>query len=357
LAVAANAPSATDVELSLFGPGFGEAVAIHLGDGQWLLVDSCEDAAGQPAALAYLESIGVDLKKHVAYVVISHWHDDHVRGMGEVVRRCSKAPVAFSAALSATEFLTLMSVAEKRAVADYSGVTEMSDVYSFLKSKRRIPKRATADTRLFQSSRTDLVSSEVWSLSPSSGEVDRGEARFAQLLLAQESGEAEWVDPTDLNQLSVVLWVRVGHVRILLGSDLTKTRNGWHAICSSTTRPDEKSVVFKIPHHGSSNAQLQNVWDDMLDDAPYAVMTPFNRGRAVPSTAEAAWIKARTPHAWITSEHSTLTGLNPVVARVLEEASTWATPANPAIGHVRLRRPALGDGAWSLAASPPARAL
>lgn len=36
-------PAADEIEFSLFGPGYGEAVAVHLGDGTWLLIDSCID--------------------------------------------------------------------------------------------------------------------------------------------------------------------------------------------------------------------------------------------------------------------------------------------------------------------------
>jgi len=37
------APAADEIEVTLFGPGYGEAIAVHLGEGAWLLVDSCID--------------------------------------------------------------------------------------------------------------------------------------------------------------------------------------------------------------------------------------------------------------------------------------------------------------------------
>lgn len=35
------APATDEIELTLFGPGYGEAIAVHLGEGAWLLVDPC----------------------------------------------------------------------------------------------------------------------------------------------------------------------------------------------------------------------------------------------------------------------------------------------------------------------------
>lgn len=32
-----NGPDDGEIEVSLFGPGYGEAIAIHLGDGSWFL--------------------------------------------------------------------------------------------------------------------------------------------------------------------------------------------------------------------------------------------------------------------------------------------------------------------------------
>ena len=50
-----------ELEISIFGPGYGEAIALHLGFGKWVLVDSClEPKSGKPAQLQYLESLGID---------------------------------------------------------------------------------------------------------------------------------------------------------------------------------------------------------------------------------------------------------------------------------------------------------
>ena len=53
-------PAKDEMEGILFGPGYGESVVLHAGDGVWVLVDSYMDRAGEPRALKYLTDPGVD---------------------------------------------------------------------------------------------------------------------------------------------------------------------------------------------------------------------------------------------------------------------------------------------------------
>ena len=85
------APGPNDFERTLLGPGYGECAIIHYGHGEWIIVDSCVDEAGHPAALNYLRQIGVDAGRSVRMIVVTHWHDDHIRGIVQVVRNCPRA--------------------------------------------------------------------------------------------------------------------------------------------------------------------------------------------------------------------------------------------------------------------------
>ena len=49
---------------------------------------------------------------------------------------------------------------------------------------------------------------------------------------------------------------------------------------NSRRRPtdiDVKASVFKVPHHGSENAQVDRVWCEMLQERPIAVLTPWRK--------------------------------------------------------------------------------
>jgi len=42
-------PQPDELEISLFGPGYGESTLVHLGSGNWMIVDSCLDESGEKA--------------------------------------------------------------------------------------------------------------------------------------------------------------------------------------------------------------------------------------------------------------------------------------------------------------------
>jgi len=103
-----RAPNADEVEINIFGPGYGECCLVHIGGGQWIVIDSCVDESGRPVALAYLERVGVDPAESVKLIIASHWHDDHIRGLSSVLRSCVAAKFCASSALSKKEFLAVL---------------------------------------------------------------------------------------------------------------------------------------------------------------------------------------------------------------------------------------------------------
>jgi glyoxylase-like metal-dependent hydrolase (beta-lactamase superfamily II) len=101
-------PALTEIEISDFGPGYGESLVLHLGENNWLIVDSCLDLTGEPAPLTYLRHIQIDPATSVKQFIATHWHDDHIRGLGRIMRECTSAAFVCSAALRTREFLTLV---------------------------------------------------------------------------------------------------------------------------------------------------------------------------------------------------------------------------------------------------------
>ena len=109
------------IEVSLFGPGYGECVVLHLGAGDWAIVDSCIDhRTGQPAALAYLSSLGIDPAVAVKLVAVTHAHDDHIRGIADVLAACESARFVRPVATSRNEFLALLDADEDGEMASGS---------------------------------------------------------------------------------------------------------------------------------------------------------------------------------------------------------------------------------------------
>ena len=57
-------PCHDELEVSIFGPGIGESVVVHLGYGDWIVVDSCLNPRTRlPAALEYPLPTPKDLRR------------------------------------------------------------------------------------------------------------------------------------------------------------------------------------------------------------------------------------------------------------------------------------------------------
>lgn len=66
-------PDPEELEISIFGPGYGEAIALHIGHGQWILIDSCsEPRSGKPAPLEYLHQLDINISQAVRLIVATH---------------------------------------------------------------------------------------------------------------------------------------------------------------------------------------------------------------------------------------------------------------------------------------------
>lgn len=303
-------PAPDEIELSVFGPGYGEAIALHVGGGKWVLVDSClEPESGLPATLQYLLRLGVDVGRDVPLIVATHWHDDHVRGLYGLVNTCTQAQLCISSALRSSEFGKLVAL---YASDSASGLNEFAHIYEHILLRRgssagRTIKLALADKLLYTTAlhgAPDPLVTEIFAVSPSDSALLYAELALAQQTPTAGSARHRLIAPSP-NHASVALWIRVGHVRILLGADLENTSQagtGWSAVLFDSNVVDRQADVFKVPHHGSSNGHHDQVWTQLLTSSPFAVITPFRNGRhLLPAVSDIERIRALTPNLYLTA--------------------------------------------------------
>lgn len=344
------APSVHEVEVSVFGPGYGECVVAHIGHGEWMIVDSCLDRPSKrPAALQYLESIGVNAEQDVKLVVATHWHDDHIRGLGEVVEHCAASRFICSGALRAPEVSELAFAYRSRAMMQSTGIDEISRVLDVLRIRRSSnpqagPEFAQAGLPLLRREAASGVSNaEVHALSPSSASIALAQARLVGLLpkVAQPKLRLPALEPNDC---SVALWLRVADTRVLLGADLEERNDpqmGWQAVINSPVRPSGRAEVVKIAHHGSENGDYDGIWRDLLSPAPTAVTTPFIHGDLrLPTETDVERIKTRTRRAYLTAHPREARAIRRpgLVDKMIRQFAPSLRPIDGRQGHVRLRR-------------------
>ncbi len=340
-------PQIDEIELSLFGPGYGECVLIHIGNDRWVVVDSCLDTDYRPAALTYLRSLGLDPSTAVCLIVATHWHDDHIRGLGQLVEICDNAIFCCASVLTTREFLAAVGALENRPATDFgSGVRELYRVFSLLEQRSATWRHAISDRIIF-----NRDNCRIRSLSPS----DRAFRAFLQAigrLVPQEMEPKRRVPPLTPNEAAVVLLIELDQTVVLLGADLEN--EGWLEILDIDKLSDTKASVFKLPHHGSQNAHENRVWNDMLREDPIAVVTPWRRGgRALPTKTDALRILSLTDEAYVTGSQESivgrlLQGRSSVVERTIRESGARIRTVGLSDGMIRLRKKITSVTDWNV---------
>jgi hypothetical protein len=320
-------PASDELEVSVFGPGLGESIAVHLGDD--------------------------DIASRVKLVVVTHWHDDHMRGAAEILRAATQAQFCCSSALRCDDFWTLIAGSEQLVMKSdaASGVAEFASILETLEERRPTrtprasagPRWAMADMLLYRrNGAPGSVDCEVHSLSPSSTATTRAFRGLAQLV-PQLRGAKRAAVAVGPNEASVVLSITLGDAHALLGADMetgANPTNGWHAIVASSTRPPTKADVYKIAHHGSANADHDAAWSALLSKDPVAVLTPFLQGNVLlPSGADVERLQGRTPQLYAAGRPRPAPAVprDRAVERTIREVATTLRPRYGRLGHVRVR--------------------
>jgi Metallo-beta-lactamase superfamily len=348
--VASSPPTSDEMEVSLFGPGYGECIVLHLGHNDWIIVDSCIDQrTKQQPGLSYLRQIGVDPLSAVKLVVATHWHDDHVRGLSQVVADCISAEFCCSLALDDRQFRILVGKIGRDQTIKTRGLREFYEIYERLKvravGKPAVPpiRWCNANRRLWhRREQAERPPATITSLSPSDASVSMALRQFERLIPATDDRRKP-IPARPPNHSSVVLAVEIADHSILLGADLEETGHpgtGWTVIVDSAERPQGLSSIFKVPHHGSKNADQPRVWSEMLVEEPLAILTPFRGGAGLPTEDDKRRICSHTKRAYSTASTKALKQVrrNRVAQQIMRDTAKAIHEAQGQVGHIRLRK-------------------
>ena len=305
-----------------------------------MVVDSCVDAeTGNPIALDYLAHIGVEPGVAIRRIVVTHWHDDHTRGIAQVYASALSTKLVCSAALRTDEFKQVLGASGT--FIDDSGIDEMRCLFEELVARldgRReglAPTWALANMCLYRRGR-----STVYALSPSSSTLNRTLHEIGALIPQKNAPKRRAVSNRP-NEVSVVLWIEFGMVRALLGGDLERGRDaqsGWQAIVNSTDRPPGKAQIIKVPHHGSDNADEPRIWSELLEMKPLATLTPFRRS-GLPRDSDLSRLKGYTENIYCTvlSSAQRSRGRPSAVQKIVRKVAPDLRGTTGEMGHVRIR--------------------
>jgi hypothetical protein len=358
-------PRLDQIEICVFGPNYGESIVIHLGNGNWVVVDSCTDAdTNEPVSLAYLRAIGIDPASAVRAIIATHWHDDHYKGFSQIFSAAPAAHIWIASVLTEREVVQFASRMGKNKTA-----VAGNKLSEFSKTIAEICRRqeagllsfgfATAKTSIY--SLSAAVSGhgfpcEVRALSPSHGDVLNFMATItADMPRSRQTKRA--VPSPQPNHISIATMITVGPTSVLLGADVENSgvpTAGWEAILGAHHYSPLAPVatIYKIPHHGSQNAHNAEVWRQLLSPNPFAALTPWRKGRGrLPTREGIAEIVSCTPFAFATAADARTRrqrrGRPPGVLRSLRENKRIRLRSLRApFGAVRFRTLDLPSGSW-----------
>lgn len=322
------------------------------------MIDSCLDpGSGEPASLHYLRSLGIDPADSVHLVVVTHWDDDHIKGISRVIHECEAATVALSAALTKQDFIQLVLAEEQNAVGAGTGLDELRTILQ-LPAERRV--WAKCNLPLYPRPPGDGPS--VVALSPSEEAVERGIIALAGIAFDRPGAVGgRFRAPERPNGASVASFVRSGENRLLLAGDLEASNNpnsGWEAVIAHA-KPEKPGSLVKVPHHGSDDAHHDGMWAELLEDDALAIVTPFNWGSARrPSDDDIARLCGLAGRVYATAlPHLRRARLDRDVERVIRRTRGDAELLElHGWGHVRARREIAG-GAWQVQVAGDAQEL
>jgi beta-lactamase superfamily II metal-dependent hydrolase len=339
-------PDPNEVEVSLFGPGVGESLAIHTGDGRWVLVDSCRDRDGTNATLRYLDRIGVDPAASVDWVIATHAHNDHVNGLAEIVRTCTSARLVLPAASTAAEFLSLVGM--DHGLVGYGVATR---VYSEFYDVMQIVLNRTPTREVYYASAGQVLppgaslpssgaSMRMTTLAPSPRAELQSRRFFAAVMSScRKVTEVRQIAKRDPNSYSLGLLLDIHGVQVLLGGDVlngVSPDTGWRYVCANF--PPQHVDVHKVPHHGSAGAFAEDIWSDWLQVGSVSILTAYWPSR-LPNDASITRMASYGHKLYATSR--TISSAEPRkaqrVAAALSGISRSVRSARGVLGHVRVR--------------------
>jgi beta-lactamase superfamily II metal-dependent hydrolase len=283
-----KAPESNELEIILIGTGggYGESALIHLGNNEWVIIDSCINPhSDYPLPLEYLNKIGVNVAVAVKLIICTHWHDDHIQGISTILEFASSAKFCMAKVNDKQKFLQFVSLDYQKLekIASNTSTQEFNKCLKLIKNRSIGFKHASADKILLSKSYHGKVI-ELISLSPSDQAVDRFDAEISSLIT--EFGETrKKIVVDDPNDKSVVILIKAGNHRALLGADLEVTQEdntGWNDIVNNSQCLEGKVTYFKIPHHGSENGYHPKIWAKLIDPNSISSLTPWNRNNKLP---------------------------------------------------------------------------
>lgn len=268
-----------DIKVVVFGRGNGESILVEAENKHWIVVDSfINPISKEPAALTYLRELGLDPSEVLKTIIITHFHEDHIRGMTEIIQKAHpKASICLPDALTTCEALSYyVALDVLNGYDSISKVKEMISVLEYLDKNQRYPIRINQNKLIFENNNHVITA-----LSPSDYDSYLANKKFmAEVANTPKCFFSASKENPNHFCIAISIQNKNSGKCILLGGDLEVCDNdnsGWTSALSSIKAPSQQSIeVFKVPHHGSDTAYHIDTWENYVIKDALAILTTFS---------------------------------------------------------------------------------
>ena len=326
-------PNEDEIEISVFGRGYGECIVLCTGNQDFVVVDSfINPQTNNPISIDYLQAMNIDCSA-IKYVILTHWHADHIAGISKVLYAAnSNVKLVLSPIITDEKFNSFISQGIQEGL---NSTSEFSRVLNYIKKRgKECIILTTQDQRVCANE--DINDVEIFTLAPQQLDL----VRYLQTLILSAKGHKTAYEFHDDNILSIVLLMKFMNDGILLGGDLenvTARTEGWNAVVNNYSHKKCRPSIFKVPHHGSENGHNDLVWKNILREKPVSILTVYNKGSKLPKESDVNRIKKLSQKLFVVGNKAKLNKDLRTSMRKLMPNITIEEISNE-IGMVRLRR-------------------
>jgi beta-lactamase superfamily II metal-dependent hydrolase len=318
---ASSRPFVPPLVMHVLGSGKGESIVLQLPTGEWGVVDCYTSELQDPDANPTVQLLQAEGVRELAFVCLTHPHDDHFRGLNHLLDpsrfhvrefwRFCLAKNDFQAVVERQRAEAVLDE-DQRAIEGNDNLLQTLLLVGKLTTRKPqplVPRQAPRDLPLYPDrGAPDRPPCTIRAVAPS----NLCEFEYGQAVLNGMTGTGPM--PTRHNAISLALLIEYGKSRVLLGGDVE--RRTWDRVfteygSSQVERLFLRTVAIKVSHHGSVTGHHQDLWAHMTNRGkhqPVAVITPFRQHR-LPRDNGLELIRAHTKKVFLTCSRRPADGI------------------------------------------------
>lgn len=276
------------IEVHVLGARKGESIIIRLPGHLWGVVDNYTPNLKQPdtnPTLRLLNRLGVT---RLAFLCLTHPHEDHYRGMSYLLERFSPDRVWIFGSMThrylyqkIAEIFKAGAVSKNVAEEDHENADELVKIFDLIQSqyedRRRHPQIDIRRLQLGQSL-LELPSSpsvRVVAIGASGGRAIQYESTLTACFDARTGFLASRLPTINHNIISGGLLIEYGQARIVLGGDIDGA--SWAETITQLNPSRLSSNLVKVSHHGSTTGYCDGLWQVLSPKGgATAAITPYS---------------------------------------------------------------------------------